>query len=125
MWRNDELRNQLSGTLLGYNYDMVEDNTPNYSAQWKEHRIHQTRFYVGLIGGPILAIILSALFERAVNYLTIVTAIGIVATGVPYNRFPCPRCGERFCRREGGLHYRNPFAMNCLHCGLHKWTNHD
>jgi predicted RNA-binding Zn-ribbon protein involved in translation (DUF1610 family) len=39
---------------------------------------------------------------------------------VRLNSFRCPRCGNVFHVR--GL-YGNPFARNCLHCGLAKWSD--
>jgi hypothetical protein len=37
--------------------------------------------------------------------------------------FRCPRCGRRFCVREGRwVHSRNPWAPRCKTCKLRRWA---
>lgn len=49
-----------------------------------------------------------------------IAMIVFVYCGVRIGLFRCPRCNNRYTSRRyrGILLYNNPFASQCLHCGL-------
>lgn len=72
----------------------------------------------------VVGLPLSALTRIKADYFGYAVATCWIAAygvaGVRAAWFPCPRCGKPFFARWW---YRNPFARQCVHCGLPKWAN--
>jgi hypothetical protein len=64
---------------------------------------------------PVGALVLTVGAESiVVPVITLWMAAGAISSWVSVNS-RCPRCGNRFFRRRG---FSNPYAGQCLHCGL-------
>jgi hypothetical protein len=97
-----------------------------YLVEWSDLRRRRLWLAASLVALP-MAVIWPVLVMTRVGPSLPVTAIAIVAfaivpLSVHAERFRCPQCAERFCRK--GL-YHNGFAQRCLHCGIKVGTPKD
>ncbi len=102
-----------------------------YAEQWEEYRKRRAMFLIFLLGLPapfVVMILLSQMFPDEIAHNKEIADRGYFAMGgvwwlggiVTWKRlmcWRCPRCDNLYFARLVG----NPFARECLHCGLKKW----
>ena len=105
-------------------HDSLVKNMRPCEIQWREFRHRRIKFFLaGGIGFAILvvgakySIALDSPSPLAIASIVALAILGIF--GIPYLRWPCPRCGKAFISKGPfGLIYRNPFARHCVHCNF-------
>ena len=104
-----------------------------YAAAWERLRVFRRRFLLVWLGSvPVwfavtyLGFLLTKSF--VVGWVAAASVmILFVVTGIRFQSFPCPRCGEPFFGRRGwflGLPWasNNVFRRTCGFCGLRKYA---
>jgi hypothetical protein len=117
----------------GFTLDKINANAETtaedpYSAGWVEYRRRRNLYWLVWLtyipGVLIIGLPLSWLFHS--NIAAFVVAglwmVAYVAAANYLGFWKCPRCGKPFSR---GWWYYNPFARECVHCGLSKWAVSD
>src|SRR4051812_22992996 len=104
----------------------------DHSLAWKKYRRLRAQAWVVCLGGFVLELGLlagmtlilgPAGFHRTVPIvlggIAVAWAVATMILGHRYQRWPCPRCGRPFGKT---FWWHNPFARQCVHCGLRKWS---
>jgi hypothetical protein len=95
-----------------------------FAAVWRDYRRRRRWFLGAVLGGVLIAALLAALSNRLTLGIAAFWAFGapwiicVLVVAVRLQMFKCPRCHLPFSNG-------NPFAGNCLHCGLPKWSLQD
>jgi hypothetical protein len=95
-----------------------------FAAAWRDYRRRCRWFFGAALGGVVIAALLVALANRPPLGIVLFWALGpawiicIIVVAVRLQLFKCPRCHLPFSNG-------NPFARNCLQCGLPKWSLQD
>jgi hypothetical protein len=110
--------------------DAAEETTAEgpYSASWAEYRRRRNLYWLVWLtyipGVLIIGLPLSWLFHSngAAFAVAGLWMVAFVAAANYLGFWKCPRCRKPFSR---GRWYYNPFARECVHCGLPKWAAND
>jgi hypothetical protein len=117
----------------GFTSDRINANaeTPAegpYSAGWAEYRrrrkLYRLVWLTYIPGVLIIGLPLSWSFHSNAAFFAVVAlwAVAFMAAANYLGFWKCPRCGKPFSR---GRWYYNPFARECVHCGLPEWAASD
>ena len=110
------------------------DQRSDYTAAWRNYRTRRLVSWVvclSYIPGAMAIFLgvglpLSSLTGIKADYFFYPIAgawmLAALITSLRTVSFPCPRCGKHFFSTWW---YRNPFARQCVHCGLPKWATSD
>jgi len=97
-----------------------------YDQEWKEYRRLRLRHWLNIAGWFFVSIIALIFLDRLIRFgwlsLVPIAAFSLYF-GIQFERFkkfPCPRCGNRFCSSWRGF---RPFTKKCLHFGLERFRN--
>ena len=95
-----------------------------FAAAWADYRRRRRWFFGAAIGGGVIAALLAALSNKLSLGIAVFWVLGapwiicVVVVALRLQFFKCPRCRMPFSNG-------NPFARDCLHCGLPKWSYQD
>ena len=104
----------------------------HYSEEWADLRRLRKRIVTVVTGCvvifasvPVVRSIpgqLGVAFGVGLFTAWVVLVIKLFLLQAEYTYWSCPRCGKPFhCAARGVGRWINPFARQCLHCGLPKW----
>jgi hypothetical protein len=119
------------GKLESPNGIEPETHGGEYSSEWAElRRLHRKLLKVAVAAIAILGLISVANSLRGVGVFLfvawVIVLITLFSTLMNLSYWACPRCGKPFHyshRTFGNIN--NPFAGQCIHCGLPKWAESD
>jgi hypothetical protein len=86
-----------------------------YAASWADLK-RRRLWVVGGVVWLVVAVLMSSRPKGHPSLTTVVMTFALIALSMWAERFRCPRCAERFCRK--GWFFHNGFTRHCLHCGL-------
>jgi hypothetical protein len=95
-----------------------------FAAAWRSYRRRRRWFFGAVLGGVVIAALLTALSNWLTLGMVAFWVLGlpwiicVVVVALSLQLFKCPRCHQPFSNG-------NPFAAKCLHCGLPKWSLQD
>jgi hypothetical protein len=99
----------------------------DYSREWKGYRVRRNLAAIAVFGMIPFVFLLSVIpqsipwVEPVKSVLLVAWFFGFIYVAIWSQSFPCPRCGEYFCRKW--WYNKSFFAEKCVHCGLEKYSN--
>jgi hypothetical protein len=96
----------------------------HFASSWADCKKRRTAFLTALLSFFLLLALIAFRPSTGATgllffFLGLVSWAAVLATGVWYITFPCPRCERRFF---WSFWESNLFALRCVHCGLRKWA---
>lgn len=108
-----------------------ETHGGEYSSEWDElRRLHRRLLKVAAAGIATFGLIPVANSLRGIGFFLfvawVIVLVTLFSTLMNLSYWACPRCGKPFhyIQRTFG-NINNPFAGQCIHCGLPKWADTD